>query len=131
MMVSSRFHGIVTCMPGMVASAGVTMDERIRNLMNERGQSDLLLTVDDPELEGRLGVILEKLRLEQERIQDGIGRTVARNLKTMARMGIYFEEHVQRRYPEFPVRQGIHHWEEYLPPLSADLRELLDKYGEQ
>lgn len=131
MMVSSRFHGIVTCMPGMVASAGVTMDERIRNLMNERGQADLLLTVDDPELEGRLGVILEKLLSEQERIKDGIGRTVARNLKTMARMGIYFEEHVQRRYPEFPVRQGIHHWEDYLPPLSADLRGLLERYGEQ
>src|ERR1700730_2980738 len=34
-MVSSRYHGIVTCMPSLVASAGVTMDERIRNLMRE------------------------------------------------------------------------------------------------
>jgi len=130
LMVSSRFHGIVTCMPGMVASAGVTMDERIRNLMNERGHADLLLTVDDPEIEGKLGVILEKLLVEQERIRDGIGRTVARNLKTMARMGIYFEEHVQRRYPEFPVRRGVHHWEEYLPPLGQGLRDLLERYGE-
>ena len=37
MMVSSRFHGIVTSMPGLVASAGVTMDERIKNLMHDRG----------------------------------------------------------------------------------------------
>ena len=37
MMVSSRYHGIVTSMPGLVPSAGITMDERIRNLMRERG----------------------------------------------------------------------------------------------
>ena len=24
----------------------------------------------------------------------------------MARMGVYFEEEVQRRYPEFPTRKG-------------------------
>jgi len=35
MMVSSRFHGIVTSMAGLVPSAGITMDERIRNLMRE------------------------------------------------------------------------------------------------
>jgi polysaccharide pyruvyl transferase WcaK-like protein len=129
LMVSSRYHGIVTCMPGMVASAGVTMDERIRNLMHERGHNDLLLTVDDPDLGEKLGIVLEKLLAEQERIRDGVGRTVARNLKTMARMGIYFEEHVQRHYPEFPVRQGVHHWEAYLPPLDAGLRNLLERYG--
>ena len=37
MMVSSRYHGIVTSMPALVPSAGITMDERIRNLMHERG----------------------------------------------------------------------------------------------
>ena len=52
LMVSSRYHGIVTSMPALVASAGVTMDERIRNLMNERGHQHLLLTVDEPDLEG-------------------------------------------------------------------------------
>src|SRR5579863_9417510 len=36
LMVSSRYHGIVTCMPALVPSAGVTMDERIRNNMIER-----------------------------------------------------------------------------------------------
>ena len=54
MMASSRYHGIVTSMPGLVPSAGITMDERIRNLMRERGHQDLLMTVDDPELEGKL-----------------------------------------------------------------------------
>ena len=43
----------------------------------------------------------------------------------MARMGVYLEEQVARRYPEFPTRTGLVSWEEYLPPLSPLLRELL------
>src|SRR6266446_5028682 len=53
-MVSSRYHGIVTCMPSLVASAGVTMDERIRNLMRERGHEHLVVAVDDADLEPKL-----------------------------------------------------------------------------
>ena len=129
LMVSSRYHGIVTAMPALVASAGVTMDERIRNLMHERGHEDLLLDVDDPELEEKLLLVMGKLLREHEAIRDGIGRTVAKNLKVMARMGVYFEEHVQRCYPEFPVRSGLLSWEDYLPPLSPKLRQLVEQYG--
>jgi polysaccharide pyruvyl transferase WcaK-like protein len=128
MMVSSRYHGIVTCMPAMVASAGVTMDERIRNLMHERGHEHLLLTVDDPDLEEKLLAVMDTLERDHESIRDGIGRTVAKNLKVMARMGVYFEEHLQRRYPEFPVRSGIRSWEDYLPPLSPQLSKLVEDY---
>jgi polysaccharide pyruvyl transferase WcaK-like protein len=128
LMVSSRYHGIVTSMPGLVASAGITMDERIRNLMRERGHGDLLLEVDDPELEGKLMVVLDHLFKQRERIAEGIGRTVVRNLQVMARMGVYFEERVQRRYPEFPVRGGMRSWEEYLPPLSPGLEKLAEAY---
>ena len=31
---------------------------------------------------------------------------MVKNLKVMARMGVYFEEEVQRRYPEFPRAKG-------------------------
>jgi polysaccharide pyruvyl transferase WcaK-like protein len=129
MMASSRYHGIVTSMPGLVPSAGITMDERIRNLMRERGHPDLLMTVDDPELEGKLLAALEKLSRESEAIAAGIAQTVVRNLKVMARMGVYFEEEVQRRYPEFPTRRGEWGWEDYLPPMSNRLRELVAAYN--
>jgi polysaccharide pyruvyl transferase WcaK-like protein len=125
MMASSRYHGIVTSMPGLVPSAGITMDERIRNLMRERGHQDLLMTVDDPELEGKLLAALEKLSSEGESIASGIAQTVVKNLKVMARMGVYLEEEVQRRYPEFETRRGEWSWEDYLPPMSPGLRDLL------
>src|SRR5262249_46807196 len=80
MMVSSRYHGIVTSMPALVPSAGITMDERIRNLMRERGHQELLMNVDDPDLEARLLAALEKLHRDGESIATGIGKTVVRNL---------------------------------------------------
>jgi len=127
-MVSSRYHGIVTCMPSLVASAGVTMDERIRNLMRERGHQHLFLTVDDPDLEPKLLQIMERLFTEAESVREGIGRAVVRNLKVMARMGTFLEDAMRRTYPEFPLRSGVLSWEEYLPPLSSNLLQLAERY---
>ena len=42
---------MVTSMPGGVVSAGITMDERIRNLMHSRQTPDLSLEVDEADLE--------------------------------------------------------------------------------
>ena len=127
-MVSSRYHGIVTSMPGLVASAGVTMDERIRNLMRERGHSHLCATVEDPELGPKMMQIMETLVAESESIRQGVGDTVVRNLKVMARMGVIFEDLMRRQYPEFPLRGGVRSWEEYLPSLSENLVRLAEKY---
>ncbi len=127
-MVSSRYHGIVTCMPALVASAGVTMDERIRNLMRERGHNHLCVAVDDPDLGPKMLQMMETLVAESESIRQGIGDTVVRNLKVMARMGVIFEDLMRRQYPEFPLRGGVRSWEEYLPPLGENLVCLAEKY---
>jgi polysaccharide pyruvyl transferase WcaK-like protein len=129
LMASSRFHGIVTSMPALVPSVGITMDERIRNLMRDRGHEDLLMNVDDPDLDAKLLAALEKLATDGEQIADGIGRTVVKNLKVMARMGVYFEEELQRRYPDFPTRKGQWSWEDYLPPMDEGLRRLCGMYS--
>src|SRR5215472_12593757 len=129
MMASSRYHGIVTSMPALVPSAGITMDERIRNLMRERGHQELLTTVDDLDLEPKLLTALNILATDGERISDGIARTVVKNLKVMAQMGVFFEEEVQRRYPEFPTRTGEWSWEDYLPPMNESLRQLVSAYS--
>src|SRR5271154_4639313 len=104
-------------MPGLVPSAGVAMDERVHNLMHQRGHEDLLVSVDDPDLEAKLLVAMERLITDREAVRDAIGRTVVGNLKTMARMGVFLERNVHERYPEFPVATGIRNWEDYLPPL--------------
>src|ERR1700756_1988920 len=97
-MVSSRYHGIVTCMPAGVVSAGVTMD--------------------DPHLGPKLLDVMEKLVVEADSIRDSIGRTVVSNLKAMSRMAIFFEDELRKTYPEFPLRKGVLSWEENLPPFS-------------
>src|SRR5258706_13792371 len=120
-MVSSRYHGIVTCMPSLVASAGVTMDERIRNLMRERGHQHLFLTGVDPDLETKLLQIMETLVAETETVREGIGQTVVRNLKVMARMATFLEDVGRRTSSEFPLRTGIFYWEEDRTPLGTTL----------
>ena len=127
-MVSSRYHGIVTSMPSLVASAGVTMDERIRNLMRERGHQHLCMTVDDPDLGSKMLHMMETLVAEADAVREAIGQTVVRNLKVMARMGVVFENTLRSQYPEFPLRHGVRSWEEFLPPLSDTLRGLAERH---
>ena len=104
------------------------MDERIRNLMRERGHQHLLLTVDDPDLGPKLLQVMERLVVEADAIRDSIGRTVVSNLKGMARMATFLEDEVRKTYPEFPLRTGVLSWEDNLPPMSKELKELVEEY---
>jgi len=36
---------------------------------------------------------------------------------------------VRRTYPEFPLRRGVVHWEDNLPPLSENLRKLVEAHN--
>lgn len=128
-MVSSRFHAVVTSMPGLVASGGVTMDERIRNLMNDRGHSDLFLEVDEDDLADKIYAMLERLERDRETIADDIGRVLPRQFQLMGQMGIDFMDEVERVYPEFPRKPLPKTWEAHLPPLSPYLQGLLERYS--
>ena len=131
LLLSSRYHGVVTSMPAGVASAGVTMDERLRNLMRERGHPDFLLEADDPDLESKLEILLPKLLQHSEEMQSNLSQTVVNNLKSMARMGVYFQQHLINRYPEFPIKRGLLSWENYLPTLNKNLVQLIEKFEPQ
>jgi len=87
------------------------------------------MTVDDPDLKAKLLAALNVLATQGERVSDGIARTVVKNLKVMAQMGVFLEEEVQRRYPEFPTRTGEWSWEDYLPPMNASLQQLVSAYS--
>ncbi|MGC2816154.1 MAG: hypothetical protein WA207_12190, partial [Candidatus Acidiferrum sp.] len=94
----------------------------------ERGHQHLFLTVDDPELEAKLIKMMDVLVVEADSVRDGIGKTVVRNLKVMARMGTFLEDVTRQTYPEFPLRSGVLSWEDYLPPLNGTLLQLAEQY---
>jgi polysaccharide pyruvyl transferase WcaK-like protein len=131
-MVSSRYHAMVTSMPGLVPSAGITMDERIRNLMIDRGTPHLALEVDDPDLADKTYDVLVELHREGESMKEGIGRTVVKNLERMGQMGIDLTLHVKKHHPEFPLREGIGEggdpWN-HLPSLPPNVARLRERYG--
>jgi len=129
LMVSSRFHAIVTSMPGLVASGGITMDERIRNLMTDRGHQDLFLEVDDPNLEERTLTMLRRLDKEQEQIRNDIARTLPTQLKLMGQMGIDMVDEVMRIYPEFPKPDLPRTWQAHLPAMGTAIRTIMEKHA--
>ena len=128
MLLSSRYHAIVCSMPGLVASAGVTMDERIANLMIDRGTPELALKVDQPALGRAVHETLLRLDGDADALKAGIGRTVVANLERMGRMGQVFVDHVRARHPDFPLRERLglagDPWA-HLPSLSDELQRLV------
>ena len=129
-MVSSRYHAIVMTMAGGVVSAGITMDERIRNLMKDRGTPELALEVDDPELEEHLYATLEGMVERAESIREGIDACVYANLERMGQMGQILVDYVRQAHPEFPFRPELGEqgdpWD-HLPPLPPNVQALVER----
>ena len=129
MLLSSRYHAIVTSMATGVPSAGITFDERIANLMKERGHEHLLMRVDDPDLEERAEAALFELNKNPELISEGATQTVARNLQVMSTMGHKLLDYVIQRHPQFEPKQQFRSWEDYLPPMGPELHSLLEQHA--
>lgn len=130
--LSSRYHAIVCSMAGKPVSVGITMDERIRNLMIDRGTPELALETEDPDLAAKLTPALERVWVERASMREGIDRTVVRNLETMGRMGQMLVDHVRERHPEMPFRPELgEHGDPWahLPPLPPRIRELVEKHA--
>ncbi len=128
MLLSSRYHAIVCSMLGLVASAGVTMDERIANLMDDRGTPELALRVDQPALGRAVHTTLQRLHDDRDALREGIARTVVVNLERMGRMGQIFVEYIRERHPSFPLREDLglagDPWS-HLPPASEEVVSLI------
>lgn len=125
-LVSSRYHAIVCSTSAGVPALGVTMDERIANLLEERGQGHLVLRTDDPDLAERVVHGLERLDRDRERVSGESLASLPRQLEAMGRMGQTLERHVRARYPDLPrVARRDDDWRAYLPPLSPRLATLV------
>ena len=126
LMLSSRYHAIVTSMAAGVASAGISFDERIVNLMRERQHQELLIQVDDPDLAEKAELVLDDLDRRSDQIAVSVRQTVARQLRIMSSMGRMLVNHVSEARPEFAPSRRFDSWEDYLPPLGPELHQLLD-----
>jgi polysaccharide pyruvyl transferase WcaK-like protein len=128
LMLSSRYHAIVTTMPAGLPSAGVTMDERIRNLMADRGTPELALEVDDPNLAANVHTALLTLFTDAPRIRASIDECVLENLERMGQMGMDLVDFVRAHHPEFPFAEGLGKGGDpfaHLPSLPARLSEMV------
>lgn len=129
LLVSSRFHAMVTTMPAGVPSVGVTMDERITNLLRDRGHAELLLRVDQPELVDRLIHVMRTAYAERDRVRAESLAFIPGQLRMLGQMGIDFEDEVLRVYPGFPRRNVPRTFEHYLPQLSPEIARLMETYS--
>ena len=131
--VTSRYHALVCSMPAAVPSIGVTMDERIRNLMAERGTPELALDVGSETLAAELLAALEAVEAEPEAIRAGIEGVVADGLIRMGRMGGALVDELRAHYPELPLRPELGRGGDplaHLPPLSPAQLALLERAGQ-
>ena len=130
LVASSRYHAIVCSMPAGVPSIGITMDERIRNLMADRGQPELALECDDARLDERLFSAMDAALAQPEAMRAGIDGSVTRNLLAMGRMGAWAVQHVRERHPRIRFRPGLgepNRPELHLPPLPDAQARLLER----
>jgi hypothetical protein len=108
------------------------MDERIRNLMADRGQPELSLECTDPDLEAKTYAMLLHLEKDAEEIKRGIDRCVVKNLVRMGEMGMVMVDHVRAHHPTFPFREGLggqgDPWD-HLPSLPPAVQAIVERTG--
>jgi hypothetical protein len=104
------------------------MDERIRNLMAERGTPELALEVDDPELATKVHGALLTLWNDAPRVAASIDACVLENLERMGQMGMDLVDFVRAHHPEFPFAEGLGKGGDpfaHLPSLPQRLRAMV------
>lgn len=123
-LVTSRYHAAVCSTAAGVPAVGVTMDERLRNLLDDRGQPDLLAEVSDPDLAARVVDALERVEADRDAASSRVKATLPRELEAMGRMGQALHAHVRARHPDLES-EPPKTWRDALPALSPELETLL------
>ena len=124
--VSSRYHGLVTSMPGGAPGIGVSMDERIQNLLVECGSPECVLSAADPDLADALSASLSCVARDHAGYVSRIAPFVRQQLIRMAGMGRALCDVLETRCSGFERPTGLVDTLDYLPPLDAGLATLLD-----
>jgi polysaccharide pyruvyl transferase WcaK-like protein len=123
LLISSRFHALIGAMPAGVPSIGIAMDERIRNLLADSGETERLFHADDPELGAKL--VAAAARLDPDHVRQVSRATVAAALEGMGRMGLAFAEELGRVYPDMALPSRPRDWQSHLAPLPPSIESFL------
>ncbi|PHV09749.1 polysaccharide pyruvyl transferase family protein [Chitinimonas sp. BJB300] len=129
LMISSRFHAIVASMEAGVPAIGVSMDERIANLLGHDKAGHCLLKVDAPDLAVQLLEAIRFVESARKTIATQTQRAVVGNLRAMAQMGERFAMEIHQFHPDLPLQATNTDWTRYLPPLSDRQRALVEQHG--
>jgi polysaccharide pyruvyl transferase WcaK-like protein len=126
LLISSRYHAIVTAMPGLVPAIGVSMDERIDNLLAGDAR---LLKVDDPNLGDALVAAMAQVTAQRDAVIERTGLAVVGQLRALGRMSRDFAAEACRVHPALTPRVCGEGWADWLPPPSPALRALVERYA--
>lgn len=107
MVVSSRYHAVVTAMPAGVPTIGVTMDERLRNLLRESGLPDLSIPVDDPTLAATLSATMRAADADRAAVGDSLRAMVEQQRAAQERMGRDVAHALHRLLPRKAARMPM------------------------
>ena len=124
LLLSSRFHALVGAMPGHVPSIGVSMDERIANLL--RTEPERVLSASSPTLARDIVQACEEL--DPARVAAHSTECVRLGLRLQAHMGRRFVEELRCIYPDFDVPDPAQPQlsRAWLPRLSPVLEPFLE-----
>jgi polysaccharide pyruvyl transferase WcaK-like protein len=123
--VSSRYHALVTSMPGGVAGIGISMDERIRNLFAERGIPRWVVDADDANLGDAVLALLREGRDIGADLSAGTESFVAGQLLRVGQMGKALCAEICRKFPDFEPPTDKKDALDFLPAIPTSLSRLL------
>lgn len=113
--VSSRYHALVTSMPGGVPGIGITCDERIANLMADRGAPECVLDAGAPGLAQELSALLHHVDAQHATYAASLAPFVAAQLDRLGGMGKLLAETFGACFPELAATPRASN-RDYLPP---------------
>lgn len=99
-LITSRYHAHVLAMAGGVPCVAVSKDLRLSNIFSESGQDEYCLSTHDPDLIGRLPLVVEKAWRERSSLAECARRKSAEGSLLQAAMG---DEIVALIRSEFPM----------------------------
>jgi polysaccharide pyruvyl transferase WcaK-like protein len=126
LLISSRYHALLTATPGLVPLVGVATDERIPNLLGELGRPELAVPADAADLSQRLAAAIAGATSDIDDLNRAQGRLATAQIRRIGLGGQRVAAEVADVYPGFHRPATTQGWEDFIPPLDPVITQLLE-----